>query len=200
MQFEAAQGGDEGGSIVGGKVRELGQAKLSIGNAEPATSVHVANGVAVCAQAPHQVRHTLHGGSKRRQICNLRADVHANAGYFQKQAVGGAGVKAGCIVNGYPKLVTMQSGGDVGMSFRGNIGIDSQGDTGSNAAALGAFGQQLQLTLTLQVKQQDAGFEGRIHFSSSFAHAGKDDLPGGAAVRLQYALQFAAGDHVEAAA
>ena len=86
------------------------------------------------------------------------------------------------------------------MGLRENIRVDPQRDLGPFAKFRGAFGEQLQLTLTLYIKKENSGAQGQIHLRSRFADTGEDDPLAGRTVSGQYTLQFTAGNNIEARA
>ena len=85
------------------------------------------------------------------------------------------------------------------MGLRVDVGIDAQADRRSLAALAGDFVQALQFGGGFDVEAEDAGVERLLHFGGGLADAREHDLlrigTGG-----QHALQFAAGDDVEAGA
>jgi hypothetical protein len=81
-----------------------------------------------------------------------------------------------------------------------DIGIDAQGEARLALAFGGAAGKQGQLRFALDVEGEDFASRARSISSAVFADAGEDDAPGSLRSGGEHALQFAAGDDVEARA
>src|SRR5450432_1481185 len=85
------------------------------------------------------------------------------------------------------------------MSLRIDVRIHPDRDPSSFSQLRGAFEQNLQLRRTLHVEQQDPAAQRQHNLVTSLADAGKYDLFCRPRRSPEHALQFAAGDDIEAA-
>ena len=81
-----------------------------------------------------------------------------------------------------------------------DVGVYANRKVGRLAEMRGAGAKKLQFARAFDVEQQDAGAESEVDFVGQLADSGEDDFGGRLAVGLQHAVQFAAGDDVEAGA
>ena len=98
------------------------------------------------------------------------------------------------------ELVLAEAGGDVGVGFGEDVGVDAEGEAGDFAEGFGAGGEEMELGFGLYVEEEDVGVEGGVDLPDLLADAGEDDFFEGGFVGFADALEFAAGDDVEACA
>lgn len=94
------------------------------------------------------------------------------------------------------ELVVALARGDLGVGMRVDIRVDADGDGGLDAEGAGDVVQPRQLGLALDVKREDAVFQGQLDLGLGLAHAGKDallDIPAGS----DDAANFAAAHEIE---
>ena len=99
-----------------------------IGNAEPAAEIDMRNCVAVGAQVAHQFGEQREGRVERREIGELRADVHVDAGDLQPRQAGGAGVDLARQRQRHAEFVFLLAGGDLRVGFRVDVRVHPQRD------------------------------------------------------------------------
>src|ERR1700686_1798483 len=153
----------------------------------------------VSAQFAHQIGYARHGLAERGDICDLRANMHADPAYFEITRPGCISVERPRVANGHTEFMLAQSRRNIGMSFGGDVGIHSQRDRRSLAHAAGALRQRPQLRLALDVEKHDSCLQGRGQFLARFAYAREYDSLRGLTFRSEYSFQFATRDHVESA-
>ena len=76
------------------------------------------------------------------------------------------------------KLMLMQAGADIGMGFRAYIRIEAQPYPGPDAHLRRNFLDKQHLRRRFRVKGVDIGRQRHLDFGRSFAHPGKNNLPG----------------------
>ena len=119
---------------------------------------------------------------------------------FEARQRRGAAVAGQRLVVGDAELVVLQAGRDVGVGPGVDVGIDAQADLRRATGGHRRARQQLQLRPALStLKQRTPAIKRPLHFGARLADAREHHLRGVAAGR-QHALEFAAGDDVEAAA
>ncbi len=167
-------------------------------NAEPATQVHVAQRDAVGFEPVDEFEHLPGGLRTGRDFGDLRADVAVDTVHRDTGKVGGAPVESERVFEGDTELALLETGRDVGVRFRVDVGIHPQRNRGDLACASGDRIQRLELGGRLDVEAPDAGRQRGFHFDRRLADAGEHDLrriaAGGDDPR-----QLAAGNDVEAA-
>ena len=84
------------------------------------------------------------------------------------------------------------------MGFGEDVGVDAEGEAGAFAEGFGAGGEEVEFGLGLDVEEEDVGAEGGVDLPDLLAYAGEDDFFEGGLVGFADALEFAAGDDVEA--
>ena len=77
------------------------------------------------AQHANQIGHAFERFLKCADIGNLRPDVYAHSGHFQITLLRSLGVERLRLGNRHAEFVLMQSGRNVGVSFRRDVWIDS---------------------------------------------------------------------------
>ncbi len=167
-------------------------------DAEAAARIYVTDVVAVLAEVGDQAGDTGQGCSEGVDLADLRADVDADAGGVEPfgfccLAVDGTGdfdVDA--------ELVLAEAGGDVGVGLSEDVGVDAEGEAGALSEGFGAGGEEVELGLGFDVEHEDVRLERRVDLPDLFAYAGEDDSLQCGLVGFADALQFAAGDDVEA--
>ena len=170
----------------------------SVVDAEPAAGVDVADVVAITAQIGDEGGDTSERGGEGVDFADLRADVDGDAGGVEPLgffccAVDGAG---GFDVDA--ELVFAEAGGDVGVGFGEDVGVDAEGEAGALVECFGARGEEMEFGFGLDVEEEDVGAEGGVDLPDLFADTGEDDFFQGGLVGLADALEFATGDDVEA--
>src|SRR6266702_4313056 len=84
------------------------------------------------------------------------------------------------------------------MGFGEDVGVDAEGEAGDLAEGLGAGGEEEKFGFGFDVEEEDVGVECGIDLPELFADAGEDYFFEGGLVGFADALEFAAGDDVEA--
>ena len=121
------------------------KAAVVVLDAEAAAGVDVADvDVRLCCNSAMRFVTRLEGGAEGVDCADLRADVDADAGgreplRFCCPAVDGAG---GVDVDA--ELVGGEAGGDVGVGFGEDVGVDAEGEAGGCAEELGAGGEEVE--------------------------------------------------------
>src|SRR5579859_1878191 len=184
--------------IVARDFRKILRLGAVVRDSQTSAGVEKANGVAVGTELPHQIGGALHGLAERLDVGNLRADVQAHARDFKVLAFGDAAKEITRRSQGNAKFVLVKPGGDVRVRLSRDIRVDAQGDVRRFAQRGHAPGQKLKLTLAFHVEEQNAAFDGRPQLFGGFAHAGKYHFLYGPLIGRTNALEFAAGDNVEA--
>ncbi len=131
---------------------------------------------------------------------DLGADVDTDSMGIEPAVAGGALVDREGAANVDAELVLAETCRDVGMRFGEDVGIDAQSEAGAGFELAGALGEKIELLLALDVELQDAGAQSLVDFIGRFADAGEDDALHGFGSSGEDAIQFAAGDDVEACA
>ena len=126
---------------------------------------------------------------------DLAADVHVDALRVDAGQRSRKGVERAGVLPAYAEFVLGLAGGDLGVRFRIDIGIDTKSDAGGSATAARDLAQGAKFGLGLDVKAENAGAERKGHFGARFADAREDDLFGRNASR-QRAMDLALRDHV----
>jgi hypothetical protein len=111
-------------------------------NSEAAAGVDVTDVVTLTAQGLNQVGNALERGSERGNIGNLRSDVDADASDGEVWLFCGLRVEGVGLRNRHTEFVLMQSGGNIRMRFRRDIGIDADGDGSTFLEVRGGLGKQ----------------------------------------------------------
>ena len=152
---------------------------------------------ALTAELPHQLVQAFESRAERIGGTDLRTDVHAYAVGLDPAVPLHAAVDGHRAPDVDAELVLAQPGGDVGMGFGKDVGIDAQGKTRFALQLAGARRQQLELRLALHVEFENAGFQGAVDLGLGLAHSGKHHAIHGLGSGGQHALQFPAGDDIE---
>jgi hypothetical protein len=84
------------------------------------------------------------------------------------------------------------------VGFGEDVWVDAEGEAGDFVAGFGAGGEEVELGLGLYVEEEDIGAEGGVDLPCLFAYAGEDYFFKRGAAGFTDALEFAAGDDVEA--
>ena len=142
--------------------------------------------------------HLFGGLDAGRKIGDLGADVAVDPADVDEWQAGGAAIELERIAEGHAELALLQSGRDVGVCLRIDVGVHPQRNGRAPAHAAGNGIQRLELGRRFDVEAADAGRQRRLHFGRRLAHAGKDD-PRRIATGGDDPRELAAGDDVEAA-
>ena len=143
-----------------------------------------------------QIEHTVQSIDIGLGGGDLGADVAVNA--LNAQALQGAGVliKRQRLFMGNTKLVVLQAGGDVGVGFGVNIGVDANAD-GRHPTQFQRHGvDDFKLGRALDVEAQNPCFQGAGNFSPGFAHTRKNHVLSQSA-RCQDPVQLTLRDHIK---
>ena len=149
------------------------------------------------AQGERQLAHQREGVAEGREVGDLAADVHVDAGDGDAGQLGGLGVEARGVLEGHAELVLGLAGGDLGVRLGVDIGVDAEGDRRGAAEARRDLAQRLELRLRFHVEAEDALLQRIGHLGARLADAGEDDLVGGDAGGAG-AAQLALRHHVHA--
>ncbi len=84
------------------------------------------------------------------------------------------------------------------MGFGEDVGVNAEGEAGDLAAGFGADGEEVEFGFGFDVEEEDAGVEGGVDLPELLAYSGEDYFFEGWLVGFTDALEFAAGDDVEA--
>jgi len=133
-------------------------------------------------------------------IGNLRADVDAYSCHLQIGLLRSGGVEHPRLGNRNAELVLMQTGRNIGVSFRRNIGIDAHRNRRLFLQSRRGCGEYSQFRSAFNVEEKNARAQGKLHFGGRLADAGKHNFGSGLPVCAQNPLQFSAGNDVEARA
>ncbi len=153
--------------------------------------------MAVGAQVAHQFGEQAEGRVERREVGELRADVHVDAGDLQPRQAGGAGVDLARQRQRHAEFVFLFAGGDFGVRFRVHVGVHPQRDFRAPTARRRDGGDGFELGLGFDVETENPGVQRRLDLSRGLADAGEGDFSRSHA-GFQRARQFAAGHHVHA--
>src|ERR1700722_3428670 len=167
-------------------------------DAEAAASVDVPDVVAVFAEVGDEAGDTGECGGERGDLTDLGADVDADSCGVEPFRLGGVAVEGAGGVDVDAELVLAEAGGDVGVGFGEDVGVDAEGEAGGFAEGFGTGGEEVQLGLGFDVEEEDVGAEGGVDLPELLAYAGEDYFFESGLVGFAYALEFAAGDDVEA--
>ena len=80
------------------------------------------------AQVQRQLAHERKRVAERRQVGDLAADVHVDAGDLEAGQARRFGVKPGRILEGHAELVLGLAGGDLGVRLGVDVRVDAHGD------------------------------------------------------------------------
>src|SRR5208283_817006 len=97
--------------------------------------------------------------------------AHGDAGQF-----GGAPVERERLVEGDPELALLESGGNVGMRLRIDVGIDANAYRRPLGRALGDAVEVFEFALGFNVEAQNVQGERLMQLFLGLSDAGKDDL------------------------
>ncbi len=136
--------------------------RVAVVDAEAAAGVDVADVVAVFAEVGDEAGDAGEGGGEGIDFADLRADVDGDAGgveplrffCFAVDGAGGVDVDA--------ELVLAEAGGDVGVGFGEDVGVDAEGEAGDFVAGFGAGGEEMEFGFGLDVEEEDVGVEGSV--------------------------------------
>ena len=170
-----------------------------VGNAEAAADVDVLDRVAVAAQDLHEVGEQGESVVERREVGNLRADVHVDPVDGETGQCAGAGEHFAGARDRHAELVLRLAGRDLGVGPGVDVRVDADGDRGDRAARRGDGRKRFELRFGLHVEAEDLFVEAQGHLGVRLADAGEDDLVTGHAGGAS-APQFAFAHHVHAGA
>ncbi len=172
---------------------------LAIRDAETAAEVDVADGMAVGAQAAHEVGDEREGIVERREIGDLAADMHVDAGDLEPRQLGGVVIDLAGATDRDAELVLGLAGRDLGVGLGVDVRIDPHGDARSAPLAHGERRDERELRLGLDIDAEDPFVEGERELGRGLADAGEHDLAGSDTGGAR-ALELAARDHVRTGA
>ncbi len=171
--FESADGlFERGGVLLNFFFGAEGQ-RCVIFDAQPSSGVEELDGQPIFTELLNERGDAAGGGSEGVGSANLRADVNTDSGGLDPLVLCRAAIDSAGAVNVDAKFVLAQSSGDVGMGFGEDVRIDAQRDAGALLELGCAFGEQVELALTLDVKEQDSEAQGEINFGGRLADSEK---------------------------
>jgi len=91
-----------------------------------------------------------------------------------------------------------EASGDVGVGIGEDVRVDAQSEAGFGFELGGAGGEQGKFSFALNIELKNSRLECQVDFGGGFAYAGKDHAVNGFRCCSDHALEFAAGDDVEA--
>ena len=151
-------------------------------------------------QAVDEREHLLRRLAIRRELGDLRADVHVDAGARRSKAAPppcGRAPRASAI--GHAELVLLEPGGDVRMRPRVDVRIDAQAHRARAPASRRDVRKPLELAADSTLKQSTPARSARGHLVGGLADA-REHRRRRVAARGDDARELAARDDVEAAA
>ena len=154
--------------------------------------------MAVFAEVGDEAGDAGEGGGEGIDFADLGADVDGDAGGVEPLGFCGFAVDGAGGFDVDAELVLAEAGGDVGVGFGEDVGVDAEGEAGDLAEGFGAGGEEVEFGFGFDVEEEDVGVEGGVDLPDLFAYAGEDDFFEGGLVGFADALEFAAGDDVEA--
>ena len=192
---DVAQEGAHQGAVLGrGRHRFV-----AIGDAQAAAEIETLYGVAVGAQARHQVAHPDVGVAEGFEVGYLGADMDGEPDDVDAVHGGGAAMDFAGAGPRHAELVFALAGGDLGVGAGVDIGVDADGDRRRDAPGPRHLVEGLEFGLRFDVDLQHAGGQRPGHLVPRLADAGEDDFAGRHAGG-QGALELAARNHVGAGA
>ena len=191
------------GQFVEQRVQITGDGRLNliiaILDSQAATQIDVVNRDAFCGQLVNEGQNAFQRLGKGGGIKQLRADVAINADDTDVRQGGCAAIQGQRVVVSHAKLRFLETGRNVGVGFRVDVGINAQADRRILAALPGNVVQAFEFRNRFDIEAENASIQRLLHFRSGLADTGKNDFlrvsPGG-----QHALQFATGNDVETGA
>ncbi len=170
---------------------------VAVSHAESSADVDMFERDAFGFQHPDQFQHAIERVAERRELGDLRADVHVDACDLQRVAARGQPIQLSCGAKRHTELVVLQSGRDVGMGLRINIGVDPDGDGRALSHLPGDRLDAPQLRCRLDVEAQDLRRQRLADLGARFADTGKHHLAR-ISTGCDHTRQFAPGHDVEA--
>src|SRR5262249_58170900 len=127
---------------------------------KPAASVDETDMVTVVGKLGNQLCSPFRRQAKRRNVRDLRPDVQADAGHLQVFVPRCLPVQFPNGAHRDSKLVLGQSGGDVRVRFRRNVGVHAERDGSWFVELFRALGEQSQFAFAFHIEKQDASAQG----------------------------------------
>ena len=115
------------------------------------------------------------GPVERRQVGQLRADMHVDAGDGDSRQRRGVAIDGAGPLDRYAELVLGLAGGDLGMGQRVDVRVDAQRDMCGSPLRRGDPRQHRQFGLRLDVEAEDVLVERQRQLGLGLADAGKRD-------------------------
>ena len=135
------------------------------------------NVVSILPELANQCGNPLHGRGERREVANLRSDVHAHAGSLKIFRFRNAPVQARA-----PRRWARRTCACAGRSKCTDACRQERRDSPasrrarSSSASRHVRRKRIEFGCTFQIEQQNAGFERGLHFRNRFANARKIQL------------------------
>jgi hypothetical protein len=170
-----------------------------IGRPEAAAEVHVLEWNPGVAQLDGDGGQCGGGALQRFRGRNLRADVHVHADESQSRQRATLPVDRDGLRQGDTELVRLESGGDVRMAARVDVGVDAQRHARLPLLAAGDGRDAIELAGRLGIDRADVARDREFELGARLAHAGEHHLARREA-GAQRDLDLAAGVRVGAAA
>ena len=144
-------------------------------DAEAAAEVDVGDGMSVGAEVLDEGGDAVEGFGEGVDFLDLGADVNADAGREKGRERGGVAVEVAGERDVDAELVLAEAGGDVGVGFGEDVGVDAEGEARLFAKGGGASGEEVELLRGFDVEEEDVGLEGGVDLPGLLADTGEDD-------------------------
>ena len=148
---------------------------LGIGNAEAAAEIDMGDVVAVGAQLTHEIGENGESAVERREIGDLRADMHVDAGDLDPRKACRPRIDLAGDRDRDAELVFGLAGRDFGVGLGVDVRIDADGDRCGLAPRKSDLRNALQLRLGFDVEAENAVVERQGDFPLGLADAGEGD-------------------------
>ena len=178
---------------------EIRRRAAVIGNADPAAEIKMIDLVALLAKIERHAPQPVIGGAVRRDIHQLRADMHRHAAEADIFQLGREREHVRRPFDIDTELVFLAAGRDLRMGLGVDIRIDPDRRRRDHALGGGNLVEKPELVFRFDVELMNARIQSRRHLVRRLADAGENDL-----VRRdtgpEAALHLAAGHHIHARA
>ena len=164
-----------------------------------AAEVETRDAVAVRPQRANQIDGAREGAAERREIGNLRADMHVHPVHRDSRHRRGAAAERRGAGDGDAELVAAPAGRDLVVRARVDIRVDAQRDLRRHAERRRHFRHQREFGFGLDVQLHDSVREREGDLRPHLADAGKQDV-GGSDPGGERAADLALAHHVGAGA
>ena len=145
-------------------------------DAQAAAEIQVVNRYASSFDQLDQIQHFVQRIHVRAGGGDLRADMAINAHDFQPGQRGGMLVSLQSTFVRDAKFVALEAGGNIGVGFRVDVGIDANTDRCHLAQRQSHLVQHIQFCFALHIETSDTGLQSGLHFSAGFADSRKNHI------------------------